>query len=163
MKCKGKVQKGKCRVSAERQVQTGNPHRDLNTLGGYDHVRIQVAKQVRTVPVRGCDAEKVLVLRSVISETVLPPTPTPHPDTSENVEKQQKTMATTCKNCPKMTSNDPRGRSKRPPGTLRGDPKSMVAKNMIFDELWGAKGTPKGSQTDHFRCQKASKNTPRNC
>ena len=40
MKCKGKVQKGKCRVSAERQVQTGNPHRDVNTLGGSDHVRI---------------------------------------------------------------------------------------------------------------------------
>ena len=41
VKCKGKVQKGKCRrVSAERQVQTGNPHRDLNTLGGSDHVRI---------------------------------------------------------------------------------------------------------------------------
>ena len=27
VKCKGKVQKGKCRVSAERQVQTGNPLR----------------------------------------------------------------------------------------------------------------------------------------
>ena len=27
MKCKGKVKKGKCRVSAERQVQTGNPLR----------------------------------------------------------------------------------------------------------------------------------------
>ena len=59
---KGKVKKGKCRkTSADRQ-----PTSHLNTLGGYDHVRIQVAKQVRTVPVRGCDAEKVLVLRSVI-------------------------------------------------------------------------------------------------
>ena len=112
------------RESAERQVQgecrkasaDRQPTTHPNTLGGYDHVRIQVAKQVRTVPVRGCDAEKVLVLRSVISETVLPPTPTPHPDTSENVEKQQKTITTTCKNCPKMTSNDPRGRSKRPRG-----------------------------------------------
>ena len=28
------------KASAERQVQTDNPHRDLNTLGGYDHVRI---------------------------------------------------------------------------------------------------------------------------
>ena len=27
MKCKGKVQKGKCKASAERQVQTGNPRR----------------------------------------------------------------------------------------------------------------------------------------
>ena len=69
------------KASAERQVQTDNPLRDPNTLGGYDHVRIQVAKQVRTVPVRACDAEKVLVLRSVISETVLPPPP----DSSENV------------------------------------------------------------------------------
>ena len=43
-----------------------------------------------------------------------------------------------------------------------GDPKSMVAKNMIFDELWGAKGATKGPQIDYFRCQKASKNTPRN-
>ena len=56
---------------------------------------IQVAKQVRTVPARGCDAEKVLVLRSVISETVLPPIPTPHPDTSENVGKKYKTIVKT--------------------------------------------------------------------
>ena len=126
-------------------------------------MRIQVAKQVRTVPVRGCDTEKVLVLRSVTLGNCAPPTFTPHPATSENVEKQQKTITTICKNCSKMTSNDSRGRSKRPPGTLRGDPKSMVAKNMIFDELWGAKGTPKGPQTDHFRCQKALKNTSRNC
>ena len=78
------------RVSAERQVQTGNTHRDLNTLGGYDHVRIQVAKQVRTVPVRGCDAEKVLVLRSVISETVLPPPPPPTPILQKMLENIKK-------------------------------------------------------------------------
>ena len=49
----------------------------------------------------------------------------------------------------------------RPPGTLQtppfGDPKSMVVKNMISDELWGAKGSAKGPQMDHFGCQKASK------
>ena len=54
------------------------------------YIHIQVAKQVRNVPVRGCDAEKVLVLGSVISETVLPPTPTPHPDSSENVGSSKK-------------------------------------------------------------------------
>ena len=43
------------------------------------------------------------------------------------------------------------------PNPSFGDPKSMVAKNMIFDELWGAKGATKGSQIDHFRCHKASK------
>ena len=56
------------RESAERQVQGEcseasagrQPTTDSNTLGGYDHVRIyiQVAKQVRIVPVRGCDAER---------------------------------------------------------------------------------------------------------
>ena len=62
----------------------------------YFFIHIQVAKQVGTLPVRGCDAEKVLVLRSVISETVLPHTLTPpHPDSSENIGKQQKTMAKT--------------------------------------------------------------------
>ena len=40
-------------------------------------IYIQVAKQVRTLSVRGCDAEKVLVLRNVSSETVLPPNPAP--------------------------------------------------------------------------------------
>ena len=44
-----------------------------------------------------------------------------------------------------------------------GDPKRMVAKHITFDELWGAKGEPKGPQMDHFRCQKASTNTSRNC
>ena len=79
---------GKCRkASADRQPTTHS-----NTLGGYDHVRIQVAKQVRTVPVRGCGAEKVLVLRRVISETVLPPTL--HPDTSEDVGMQKATPKT---------------------------------------------------------------------
>ena len=38
----------------------------------------------------------------------------------------------------------------------------MVAKNMMFDELGGAKGATQGPQMDNFRCQKASKNTPRN-
>ena len=66
MKCKGKVQKGKCRGECRKASADRQPTTDSNTLGGYDHVRIQVAKQVRTVPVRGCDAEKVLVLRSVI-------------------------------------------------------------------------------------------------
>ena len=56
-----------------------------------------------------------------------------------------------------MTSNDPRGRSKRHPGTLRGDPKSMVAKNMIFDELWGAKGAPKAFQMDHLGAKRLRK------
>ena len=40
MKCKGKVQKGKCRVSAERQVQTGNPLRTQTRSVASDHVRI---------------------------------------------------------------------------------------------------------------------------
>ena len=35
-------------------------------LSIYQIIYIQVAKQVRTVPVRGCDAERDLVLRSVI-------------------------------------------------------------------------------------------------
>ena len=47
MKCKGKVQKGKCRqgtkASAERQVQTGNPHRTQTRSVASDHVRIAYA------------------------------------------------------------------------------------------------------------------------
>ena len=53
VECKKWSAKGKCRkASADREPTT-----DANTLGGSDHVRIhiQVAKQVRTVPVRGCD------------------------------------------------------------------------------------------------------------
>ena len=55
---------------------------------------MQVAKQVRTVRVRGCDAEKVLAPRSVISETVPPPTPPPHLDTSEDAGMQKATPKT---------------------------------------------------------------------
>ena len=44
----------------------------------YEYIYIQIAKQARTLLVRGCDAEKTLVLRSVISETVLSPTPDPN-------------------------------------------------------------------------------------
>ena len=58
-----------------------------------------------------------------------------------------------------MTLNEP-GDAPNPPF---GDPKSMVGENTIFDQLWGATGAPKGPQMYSFRCQKASKNTPRNC
>ena len=59
---------------------------------------------------------------------------------------------------PKFDQTTPRDA----PNPPFGDPKSMVAKNMIFDELWDAKGATKGPQIDHFRCQKASKNILRN-
>ena len=153
-KCRRQVQKGKCRQT----THTGPKHARW--------LRPRADPSCKASPHRagqGLWCWKGFGTEKCDLGNCAPPTPTPHPDTSENVEKQQKTITTTCNNCPKMTSNDPQGRSKRPLGTLRGDPKSMVAKNMIFDELWGAKGTPKGPQTYHFRCQKASKNTPRNC
>ena len=54
-----------------------------------------------------------------------------------------------------MRSND-HGDAPYPP---RGDPKSMVAKNMIGDDL----GAPKGLKIEPFMFQNASKNTSRTC
>ena len=40
MKCKGKVQKGKCRGECRKASADREPTTDANTLGGSDHVRI---------------------------------------------------------------------------------------------------------------------------
>ena len=84
---------------------------------------------------------------------VLPPTPTPHTDSSENVGKQLKLWQ-------KHETTDPKW-DHTVSGTLQTHP---------FEIQWLRKiwflmnfGAPKWSQMHHFRCKKASTNTPRNC
>ena len=100
----------------------------------YVHIYIYpIAKQVRTVPVRGLGTEK--------NDFGNCASPHPHPPPRFFRKLWQKHG--------KRIQNE----IIRPPGDAPnapfGDPKSMVAKNKIFDELWGAKG-----------CQRCAKGTP---
>ena len=58
---------------------------------------IQVAKQARTVPVRGCGAEERFDAEECDLENYAFPNPPPHPNSSEKshmLEKEFKTQAT---------------------------------------------------------------------